>query len=144
MSIAGLLTPAQNTLSYGCLCGNNQQPNVSEYTMTLPYYVCTEWGNQCVQSCGDDNTCSAACRQDHPCGAQVPKSNSTTTASSSQPTSTAATTSANEIFTGIAGATATASPSNDGQVSAAALAFGRGWGLAVVAGGLFAGFALML
>jgi len=135
-------------LSYGCLCGNNLQPNVSEYSLTLPYFVCTEWGNQCVTQCGEDNTCAAACRQDHPCGAQSPRTNYTSTTSSSEPTGTAAaSTSANQVFDGIPGATTTASSANGGQTSknaAAALEFGRGYGFAVVAGSLFAGFALML
>ncbi len=79
-----LLTAKQVGLSYGCLCGNNLQPNVSEYSLTLPYFVCTEWGTQCVNACGSDNTCASACRQDHPCGAQRPKTNYTTTTSSSE------------------------------------------------------------
>ncbi|OIW24059.1 hypothetical protein CONLIGDRAFT_693012 [Coniochaeta ligniaria NRRL 30616] len=137
------------TLSYGCLCGNNLQPNVSEYSLTLPYFVCTEWGTQCVKQCGSDNTCASACRQDHPCGAQRPKTNytTTTTSSTADPTGTAeATTTANQVFSGIAGsATTTASTSGQTNTNAgAALEFGRGYGLVVVAGSLFAGFAMML
>lgn len=140
-----LLTATQTALTYGCLCGNNLQPNVSEYSLTLPYFVCTEWGTQCVKSCGSDNACASACRQDHPCGAQKPQTNYTTTSSSTEPTA-AATTSANQVFDGIPGATTTSS-STSGQSSknaAAAVEFGRGYGLAVVAGSLFAGFAMML
>ena len=40
------------TLTYGCVCGNGLQPNVSEYSLTLPFFVCQEWGNQCVKGCG--------------------------------------------------------------------------------------------
>jgi hypothetical protein len=142
-----LLTATKVALSYGCLCGNNLQPNVSEYSLTLPYFVCTEWGTQCVAACGNDNTCASACRQDHPCGAQDPQRNYTTTTSSSAPTGTAAaTTTSNQVFTGISGATSTSS-STSGQTNknaAAALEFGRGYGLVVVAGSLFAGFAMML
>lgn len=137
----------QTSLSYGCLCGNNLQPNVSEYSLTLPYFVCTEWGTQCVAKCGSDSSCASSCRQDHPCGALKPRTNYTTTTSSSTPTGTAAaTTSANQVFDGIPGATTTSS-SSSGQASknaAAAVEFGRGYGLVVVAGSLFAGFALML
>lgn len=148
-TIACPLTPLQVALSYGCLCGNNLQPNVSEYSLTLPYFVCTEWGTQCVKSCGSDNTCASACRQDHPCGALKPKTNYTTTTSSAEPTGTgaSATTSANQVFSGIPGAATTSSSDSGDQTSnnaAAALEFGRGYGLAVVAGSLFAGFAMML
>ncbi|KAI0126540.1 hypothetical protein BJ170DRAFT_410152 [Xylariales sp. AK1849] len=104
------------TLTYGCLCGNNMQPNISEYSLTLPYFTCTEWGNQCVTACGQDNTCSAACRDDHPCGAQNPtKVNVTSTASgSATATGSGATASGtNVIYTGLdgTGSSATSSPS---------------------------------
>lgn len=68
------------TLTYSCVCSNGITPNVSQYSLTLPYYICQEWGNQCVTACGQDNSCASACREDHPCGAQNPKTvNSTTT-----------------------------------------------------------------
>lgn len=57
-------------------------PNSSQYSQTLPYFVCTEWGNQCVTNCNGDNTCANACRADHPCGAQDPVRVNSTTSSS--------------------------------------------------------------
>ena len=60
------------TLTYGCVCGNGLQPNVSEYSLTIPYFTCTEWGNQCVERCEGDSACASSCRQDHPCGALNP------------------------------------------------------------------------
>lgn len=44
------------------MCSNNVSPNVSEYSQTIPYYICTEWGNNCVKNCGNVNTCQDACR----------------------------------------------------------------------------------
>ncbi|KAB5578537.1 hypothetical protein GE09DRAFT_554156 [Coniochaeta sp. 2T2.1] len=139
------------TLTYGCLCGNNQQPNISEYSITLPYFVCTEWGTQCVAGCGSDSTCASTCRQNNTCGARDPKTNYTSTTSSASPTGTgdnAATTSANQVFDGIPGTTSAANAGNSGgsgsKNAGAALEFGRGYGLAVVCGSLFAGFAMML
>ncbi|PSR75106.1 hypothetical protein BD289DRAFT_354834, partial [Coniella lustricola] len=88
---ASVNTCNSTTLSYGCLCDDNTTPNVSEYSLTLPYFTCTEWGNQCVTACNGNNTCQGACRQDHPCGALDPatnKTNATTTASSSSASST--------------------------------------------------------
>ncbi|KAI2601912.1 hypothetical protein GGR54DRAFT_645564 [Hypoxylon sp. NC1633] len=93
------------TLTYGCICGNNQQPNVSEYSLTLPYFVCQEWGDQCVTKCGQDNTCASSCREDHPCGAQNP-TRFNVTSSSSVPSATssgAQSTDSNAIYTGLAG-----------------------------------------
>ncbi|ROW07966.1 hypothetical protein VMCG_03402 [Cytospora schulzeri] len=94
-------------LSYGCLCADGTQPNVSEYSLTLPYFVCVEYGSQCVTACGQNNTCSAACRSDHPCGAQHPKtSNATSTAASTTASSTA---DATAVYSGLAGQTGSSS-----------------------------------
>jgi len=52
----------------------------------MPYFKCTEWGNQCVKACdAADSTCQSACRSEHPCGAQDPvKPNATLSASASK------------------------------------------------------------
>ncbi|CAI4218636.1 unnamed protein product [Parascedosporium putredinis] len=119
-------------LTYGCICGNGQQPNISEYTLTLPYFTCTEYGNQCVLACGQNNECSRACREDNPCGAQDPAPpNKTTSTTSSTATSTKS--ADDEVITNLG--------QDSGAAQAADLA--RHFGLAVVLGGFFAGFALM-
>jgi len=127
-----------DTLTYGCLCGNGLQPNVSQYTLTLPYFVCQEWGTQCVKACGSDNACANSCRQDHPCGAQNPQRVNTTTSSTMPATATA--TSSNQVFTGLAGSPSTTASSN----MAPALESGRILGLALTLGGLLAGVAILL
>ncbi|KAI1091618.1 hypothetical protein F5B19DRAFT_457697 [Rostrohypoxylon terebratum] len=92
------------TLTYGCICGDQKQPNVSEYSLTLPYFVCQEWGNQCVKACGQDNGCASSCREDHPCGALHPTlANKTASASSSATATSATATDSNAIYTGLAG-----------------------------------------
>lgn len=58
-------------------------------------------------------------------------------------------TTSNQVFDGIPGTSATSTSSADSgnsndQSAAAALNIGRSYGLAVVAGGIFAGFAFML
>ncbi|KOS21651.1 hypothetical protein ESCO_005114 [Escovopsis weberi] len=124
-----------NKLTYGCVCGNGQQPNISEYTLTLSYFVCQEYGNQCVTKCGNDNECAGACREDHPCGATSPKRyNVTATASAPSSTSTS---DDDAIFTGTPGG----GPSKKG--AAASLDIGRTYGLAVVLGSMFVGFAML-
>lgn len=84
----------QDTLTYGCLCDDNKTPNVSQYSLTLPYFTCTQWGIQCVAACGSDNKCASACTQDHPCGALDP-----TPPNSTNATKTAATTSSSASST---------------------------------------------
>lgn len=114
------------------------QPNVSEYSLTLPYFVCVQWGTQCVAGCGNDSGCASACRQDHPCGAQDPKRYNTTTSSSSPATATGS--SSTGVFTGLAGQ----SPHSKGSYAPAVAEVGRATVLMVVLGSLFAGFAVML
>ncbi|KAK0747774.1 hypothetical protein B0T21DRAFT_343514 [Apiosordaria backusii] len=130
-----------DTLTYGCLCSDNKQPNMSEYTLTLPYHVCTAWGTQCVKDCGTNNLCSAACREEHPCGAQSPtRVNETKTATTSTASETSTPTD------GIADGFGDGTQNNNNRPGngAGALALGNAYGLAVVATGLFAGFTMLL
>jgi hypothetical protein len=127
------------TLQYGCVCANGLQPNVSEYSLTLPYFVCTEWGVQCVKGCGSDNNCASSCTQGHPCGALNPTRVNTSTITTMPATSTA---SANQVFTGLAGGSSSSKPNNN--AAPPAMEFGGAYGLAMVAGSLLAGFFMML
>lgn len=94
----------QDKLSYGCLCADNKTPNVSQYSLTLPYFTCTQWGIQCVAACGSDNTCASACRQDHPCGALDPSPPNSTNATKTATTTSASSTSTGDaIYTSLGG-----------------------------------------
>jgi hypothetical protein len=159
-------------LTYGCLCGEGQgiKPNMSEYSLTIPYFLCTEWGNQCVTDCNGDASCATSCREDNPCGAQDPErlnetdSDSSTTTTGPPSSSTAATETETDdgttIFTGTPGSededeeesssdnsdnsdssTSTGDDDN-GSGAASLLAMGSSYGLTVVMGGMFLGFAL--
>lgn len=124
------------TLTYGCLCGNNKQPNVSEYSLSLPYFICTQWVIQCKDACSTD-ACKSDCQQKNLCGAQNPsKPNATKTAGAKETTSTAG---PNTIYTDGPG-----SSSGNGKKNAGtAIEVGRNYGLAIVMTSLFAGFALL-
>ncbi|KAL1879320.1 hypothetical protein VTK73DRAFT_7157 [Phialemonium thermophilum] len=130
-----------DSLTYGCVCGNGLQPNVSEYTLTLPYFVCTEWGNQCVKDCGDDGSCASSCRQDHPCGALSPqRENKTTSTASSTPSAT----NSNQVFTnGLDGGSSPTSKPKD-NAGSGLFELGNGYGFLVMGASFFAGFAMML
>ncbi|GAB7364132.1 hypothetical protein MBLNU230_g4683t1 [Neophaeotheca triangularis] len=65
-------TCTPSDLTYSCVCSNGISPNISEYSQTLPYFICSEWTNQCVANCNGDNSCQSDCRENHPCGAQNP------------------------------------------------------------------------
>ena len=149
----------KDTLTYGCLCGNNQKPNITEYTLTLPFFVCQEWGTQCVKNCpSTDSACQASCQQDHPCGARDPEGPKTKTASGSATmTPTASSTDdGTTIFTGTPGSDSSSDtkPSKSSSGSGAskddkpdsmatALGVGRVYGLAAVMGGMFTIFAFL-
>ncbi|KAI1815227.1 hypothetical protein GGS20DRAFT_544507 [Poronia punctata] len=95
------------TLTYGCVCNNGLAPNLSEYSLTLPYFKCQEWGNQCVTACRGNNACSSDCREKHPCGALDPRRANTTATTTSMASATssgaAATSSAGQLFNGLDG-----------------------------------------
>ncbi|KAK3329373.1 hypothetical protein B0H66DRAFT_596958 [Apodospora peruviana] len=133
------------TLMYGCLCSNGLQPNMSEYSMTIPYHTCQTWGTQCVKDCGSDSACQSSCREDHPCGAQNP-TRVNSTSSTTMPATASASASGTKVYTGLAGETTddSSSSNNDNKSAASALQFGQAYGLVVVMASLFAGFAIMV
>ncbi|KAK4987254.1 hypothetical protein LTR50_004766 [Elasticomyces elasticus] len=147
-------------LTYNCICSNGIAPNASEYSQTLPYFICTEWGNQCVAACGQNNGCASNCRSNHPCGAQNPtRVNLSTISSTMSSTGTgvpagASTGASGTVYTGFGGsaqASATAGGSKasgssvaSGGSAVAALDLGRSYGVVVVVAAFFGGFALLL
>ncbi|KAF9875720.1 CDP-alcohol phosphatidyltransferase [Colletotrichum karsti] len=130
------------TLEYGCICGDGKQPNMTEYSLTLPYHVCQEYGNQCVTNCGlGANQCASKCREDHPCGASNPTRENKTSSTGTATATASSTQTSGAIFTGMAGDD---SSNGSGSSGAAALAMGREAGFAVLVGSLLGGVALLL
>lgn len=134
-------------LSYSCICDDGNSPNLTIYSQTIPYYICTEWGTQCVTACNGVQSCQADCLQKHPCGAQSTiKSNTTLSASSSAATATSGQASATSKIpvTGFGGAAATVSPNSDKGAASAMLDLGASYSMAVIFAGVFFGFAVLL
>jgi hypothetical protein len=141
------LTQHQDTLQATCVCDNGISPNLTQYTQTLPYNICQQWGTNCVADCGiGENACADACRRDHPCGAQDPfKGNATSTSSGASHSATAKPTGSRDAsstipITGFAGATT--SPDAPGAASSL-VGFGASYGLAVTLVGIFASLTLL-
>jgi hypothetical protein len=127
------------TLEFLCVCGNNKPANVTEYTLTLPFYVCQEKGIMCKKDCGNDSRCAAKCDVDNTCGAANPKrANSTLSESLPDPTASQTSDDRNTIFTG-----RPVQGSDEGEGAAGALNVAGACSMAVVIGGLFAGFAML-
>ncbi|CZT19431.1 uncharacterized protein RCC_05282 [Ramularia collo-cygni] len=152
-------------LTYSCVCDNGFSPNVSEYSQTLPFFICQEWGTQCVANCGNGNTaCQSSCTADHPCGAQNPTRQNTSTLTSTM-SSTAKSGGASDASTTASdggqvvtsdGVTATlygmaTSKSGGGDTSNAishvrvwALSAGQTFGTMALFGAMVGGFAVLL
>lgn len=148
----------QTSLVYSCICSNGQQPNSSQYSLTIPYYECTQADTDCVNNCEQtDTSCQSACRSDHPCGAQNPTRVNTSTISTmaatttssgggSSKTASTSGSSGSNTFTGFGGSSSTASSKSvaPARIQALALGFGGKYGLLVVLGGMMGGFMFML
>ncbi|KAL3448974.1 hypothetical protein BJX65DRAFT_52821 [Aspergillus insuetus] len=127
-----------DTLAYNCVCDNGQSPNASEYSQTIPYYICTEQNNQCVNACPQsDTSCQDKCRTANPCGAQNPRrANTTSTTSTSATDTLSPTTSSPAPFTGL--------PDDEDAAVRPLTDLTQVYGLTIVLGGFFAGFAVLL
>ncbi|KAH6687830.1 hypothetical protein F5X68DRAFT_206319 [Plectosphaerella plurivora] len=134
-------------LRFGCICADGNKPNMTEYSLTLPFHMCQEWGNQCVAACGlANNQCSSDCRQNNLCGAQNPEQINVTSTSAS-PSATAATTTTSSnggIFTGLDGSSPSDDEEDDSPSAAAVLESNRALGVALLIGGFVGGFAYLL
>ncbi|KAH8689085.1 hypothetical protein BGW36DRAFT_402122 [Talaromyces proteolyticus] len=136
------------TLDYSCVCSNGLSPNSSEYSQTIPYFVCTAYNSQCQTNCNGDSTCQAKCVQQHACGAQEPTRYNATTTASATATSTSADP-GNVIYTGWGTAGAVAATGSSGSSTGIAtrqmmLEMGQVYGLFIVVAGLIGGFAVVL
>ncbi|KAG9303609.1 hypothetical protein G9A89_018505 [Geosiphon pyriformis] len=65
------------TLQFRCLCTNGFAPNSSEYTQTIPFFLCTNEVEACKADCTAGNQgCTDACAKN--CTASSPKKYNTT------------------------------------------------------------------
>ncbi|PWY89317.1 hypothetical protein BO70DRAFT_359598 [Aspergillus heteromorphus CBS 117.55] len=122
------------TLAYTCVCNNGMSPNASQYSLTIPYFICTQQDTDCVNNCNGDSTCQSNCRSQHPCGAQNPKRVNVTTTAGSTPTTAAATTSV-AAFTGVP---------DEGLGVPMSVDMAPVYGLVVVVGAFLAGFTTLI
>lgn len=115
---------------------------MTEYSLTIPFHICIEWGQQCVAGCGGVNTCQAACTEKHPCGAQDPShGNSTATTSSAAP---GATSTSPVVYDGAGTSSTTGTTVAKPNAAHAALDLGKSYGLSIVFAGIFAAFGLFM
>ncbi|EED16193.1 conserved hypothetical protein [Talaromyces stipitatus ATCC 10500] len=145
-----------DTLDFSCVCNTGQSPNSTEYSQTIPYFICTAYNTQCQNNCSGASDCQAACVQNHPCGAQDPKRYNATTSAASGTGATATTTgsattsgSGDVLITGFgtgsaAKSTGGSSAGSVGVVRPFLSEFGQVYGVFMVVAGLLGGFAVIL
>ena len=131
-----------NSLTFNCICGDNKPANLTEYTLTLPFYICQEKGQQCQKACAGDNSCAAACFENNPCGATSPRRANGTATTTLPEATTSSGGDRDTVFTGRPGQDNN-NEGGSGGSGAGALNVAGAYGMAVVVGGLFAGFALL-
>jgi len=133
------------TLAWTCVCKNGLTPNVTEYSLTIPFHECQEYGNQCVANCGqNNNACANNCRVDNPCGALDPTKVNATSSTSSSATATGSSTSTASNFASFGGSGNNNGGSSKSAASSSLVQVGQLYGFSVVAAGIFAGFCLIL
>jgi hypothetical protein len=136
-----------DTLQYSCVCGNNQTPNLTEYSLTIPYHTCITYVQNCINEHMGDNIEQNACAENNRCGAKDPKKSNVTTTSTSTTASPTASSTGTGVFDGLAGDTtdgADSSNNKGGNKENAAPRMLESIGATLVFGSLFAGFAIML
>ncbi|EEQ84736.1 hypothetical protein RJZ56_005731 [Blastomyces dermatitidis] len=130
------------TLTFSCVCSSGLSPNASEFSQTLPYYICTEINSQCVRNCNGNSGCQTSCREDNPCGAQSPRRVTTTPSATS--TGDATGTATNDVvYTGLGEDSATRPGSGAAGLSVA-LQVGQVYAVGVVVAGFLVGFSVLM
>jgi hypothetical protein len=77
-------------LTFNCICDDNTTPNATEYSLAIPFNLCQQSKQMCVNNCEGDQACSDLCFTGKTCGATDPKRyNVTTTTSAGTPGPTA-------------------------------------------------------
>ncbi|KAF3922646.1 hypothetical protein ABW21_db0201612 [Orbilia brochopaga] len=71
-----------DTLQFSCICSDNTTPNATQYSQTIPYFLCTYQVQACVDNCGS--------RTGRTCGASDPTRHNVTVTATSTTSSGAA------------------------------------------------------
>lgn len=130
-------------LHYECVCMDGSRPNLTEYSLTIPYNLCMQSKQACANNCGNNQDCVTLCFGGKQCGAGDPRRvnvTSTTTTLSATGTST------NTAY-GTSTGTSTTTPTSDpfsGGVGVSLIAFGSSYGIGAMIAGMAIGFFGML
>jgi len=133
-------------LSYECVCLDGSRPNLTEYSLTIPYNLCQQSKQACADNCGNNQACVTSCFTVKECGASSPRRvNITTTTSTATKTgggSSSGTGGADSTTTETS--TDTADPFNNAGVSLSLNTLGSAYGVGAMIAGMAIGFFGML
>lgn len=128
-------------LYYVCVCSDGSRPNLTQYSETIPYYLCTLDQAECIKACADDNSCSDQCRKTYVCGATSPKKTNATATRTSSASSTPGA-SGTGVSSGNGFAT-TGTPDAGNAADNLLLKLGSSYGVGLVAAGIAIGAAFV-
>jgi len=126
-------------LYFECVCEGGITPNMTEYSLTIPYNLCIQSKQACADNCGNNQDCATLCFSGKQCGATDPRRVNTT--------STSTTVSATGTATNTPSSTSTNSPTTNDPFSgmgASLSAFGSAYGVGAMIAGMAFGFIGML
>ncbi|KAF2757219.1 hypothetical protein EJ05DRAFT_511943 [Pseudovirgaria hyperparasitica] len=134
-----------SNLNYTCSCTNGTDPDVSQYSESLPAYICREYVIQCVAAVSDgDRDAIYQCRQvEGTCGqlnASDPADGGSNPQASGSDSTPSATASSGDNAPSASNTGAPASATSGG----AAAALGASYGTPAIAAGMLALFGLVL
>lgn len=136
-----------DNLYYQCTCSNGLTPNATEYSQTIPFFICRLEVQDCQTACSGDASCVSLCASGRQCGATDPtRVNATTTSSSttrSSATSQSSGTQTDANGFAITGTSAASSDSDSSSSASTLLEAGSIYGMGVLVAGLAAGFAIV-
>jgi len=129
-------------LYYVCVCSDGSRPNLTQYSETIPYYLCTLDQADCIKGCADDNSCSDQCRKTYVCGATSPRKVNAT-ASGTKTSSASSTPGASGTGTSGNGFATTGGADADNAADNLLLKLGGSYGVGLVAAGIAIGAAFV-
>ncbi|GAB7349553.1 hypothetical protein MBLNU459_g0251t2 [Dothideomycetes sp. NU459] len=135
-------------LTYVCTCQSGSTPNISDYTQTLPFYVCEQWRTDCTADHPNDLDGQTAC-QSLVCGSKNASESSTSSSSSSAAASTTSSAASSSATGGSPSTTSAASATSataaaTSKSAAMAMNLAQSYGTGVLGAGLLALFGLVL
>jgi len=137
----------EEDLHFECVCEGGFRPNLTEYSLTIPYNLCMQSKQECANNCGNNQDCVTLCFSGKSCGASDPRrvnATSTTTTTTSAPTGDATDKADSSKTTDSNDSKATDDPFNNSGMGLSFTELGSAYGVGAMIAGMAIGFFGML